>query len=406
MAEREGTGTQPQGKKAGRGGLARRVTDLFRRRGKPDSAYARDAEAARLHAILASIADGVIVQDMEGRIILMNEAARRMLGSQKAFWDSDLCRLSEPYRHISWMEEEMVPLGEPTKVQVNDRILAAQAAAVALESGERIGTVIVLHDVTRDALAERLKDEFITQISHELRTPLTAIKGFSDVLLNTPPDMEINRKFLEAISRNAAVLDRMIVELLDISEIGTGSFSVRQDVLSLEFLIWDIIRGMESRIRRAELEIQLMVSRPGVYVLGDDRRLRWAIGHILDNAIKYTLPGGEIVVRIGQCKGNLALIEVSDTGIGIQPKDMPHIFERFYRGEAITPDGTILDPRGLGQGLYVARAVAEAHGGYLTAASKLGEGSTFTMAIPLAPEPVTEDVEEAAYLSDSRRDSP
>jgi signal transduction histidine kinase len=266
-------------------------------------------------------------------------------------------------------------------------VIGAQLAIVADERGERLGTVLMLRDVTRDALADRLKDQFVTQMSHELRTPLAAIKGMSEVLLAMPEDRPPNRKFLEAISRNVAVLDRMIVELLDISEIGAGSFAVRQYDVRLPELIFTVIQGLKARIEKAQLDLAVMVTnRDKLTVLGDDRRLQWAVGHLLDNSIKYTEPGGEIVLRLGRIRDKHILIEVSDTGVGITPRDLPHIFERFYRGEARAPDGQVIDPRGLGQGLFVARAVADAHGGYLSVASAVGEGSTFTLALPLNHE--------------------
>ena len=131
----------------------------------------------------------------------------------------------------------------------------------------------------------------------------------------------------------------------------------------------------------------MVVNRANLRILGDDRRLQWALGHLVDNSLKYTEPGGEIVIRLGRVRKGHVLIEVSDTGVGIIPRDLPHIFERFYRGTASTPSGKLIDPRGLGQGLFVARAVAEAHGGYLSAASAVGEGSTFTLGIPLDGRP-------------------
>lgn len=350
-----------------------------------------DAVTVRAGAILKSLAEGVIVQGLDGRIIMMNDAAKKLLGSQKAFWDSELARLSETYRDVMELDGELQQLGEPVRVELNDRILGATAAAVATETGRRIGTVIVLRDVTREALSERLKDEFVSQISHELRTPLTVIKGFSDVMLSAPEDVPPKRQFLEAISRNAAVLDRMIIELLDLSEMGAGTFAVREDVLVMNDLMWEILRGIESRIRRAELELQVQVLHPDIEITGDEARLKWAIGHLLDNAIKYTLPGGKILVRWGHRREGRVLLEVTDNGVGIAPRDLPYIFDRFYRGEAVTPDGELLDPRGLGQGLYVAQSVAEAHNGYLGVASRQGEGSTFTLALPLSE--MTEEYE-------------
>ncbi len=341
---------------------------------------------AQLTGVLAVISEGVIMQDTEGRVVLMNQAAHDLLGSMRVFWDSELGRMFAKSRYQVPVEGE-ITLGEPQRIEVNNRIIGAQIAVVADESGQRLGTVLMLRDVTRDALTDRLKDQFVTAMSHELRTPLAAIKGMSDVMLALPEDRPPNRKFLEAISRNVAVLDRMIIELLDISEIGAGSFAVREQDVHLPALVVTVIQGLQSRIEKAGLTIGVMVSNADrLTITGDDRRLQWALGHLIDNSIKYTEPGGEIIVRLGRIRDNHMLVEVSDTGVGIAPQDLPHIFERFYRGEARTPSGQVIDPRGLGQGLFVARAVAEAHGGYLGVASALGEGSTFTLALPLERE--------------------
>lgn len=344
---------------------------------------ASETIAARLKAVFASLNEGVIMQDNDGRIVLINNAAEQLLGSIKNFWDSDLGRMFNQARDRGTGEAEMELLGEPSRVQINDSIVGAQLAAVSSPDGERLGTVIVLRDVTKEALADRLKDDFVTQITHELRTPLTAIKGMSEVLLSQPTDRPPNRKFLEAIGRNAAVLDRMILELLDISEISAGSFAIHQKRLALNELVLDVVKGQEARIKKQMINVGIMVAnRERVYVVGDDRRLRWAIGHLLDNSLNYTLKGGFITIGIGALRGEKVLIEVSDTGVGIAAKDLPHVFERFYRGEAKTVDGKTIDPRGLGQGLYVARAVAEAHKGYLAVSSTPGLGTKFTMALP------------------------
>ena len=347
---------------------------------------------ARLKAVFTSLNEGVIMQDAQGRIVLINNAAEQLLGSVKNFWDSDLGRL---FRTAQQLAQDQVPaegeevtemetLGAPTRVQINDRIIGAQLAAVFTPSGRRLGTVIVLRDVTREALADRLKDEFVTQVTHELRTPLTVIKGMSEVLLTQPTDEPPNRKFLEAIGRNAAVLDRMIIELLDISEISAGAFEIRHQPIVLDELVLAVIKGQDARSKKQQIAVGLMVvDRSALHVFGDDRRLRWALGHLLDNSLNYTLRGGQVVIRVGARQGERVLIEVIDSGVGIRPRDLPRIFERFYRGEARTSDWKTIDPRGLGQGLYVARSVAEAHGGYLSARTELGKGSIFTMSLPV-----------------------
>lgn len=343
----------------------------------------REEEIERLNGILASIDEGVIMQDTEGRIVLINQAARRLLGSQRNFWESELGSLFDTYRDIVTLESELAPLGEPTRIQVNNRILGAQVAAVGGKDGQRLGTMIVLRDMTRDALSERLKDQFITAVSHELRTPMAVIKGMSEVMLGQPQGTPPNRRFLETIGRNVDVLDRMIVELLDISEMSADAFSIRQDRLNVQDLLWNVVNGMSPELVRAKLDVGIMVrDAKKLFITGDDQRLRWALGHLLQNSIRYTEPGGHIVITARREDAQNIAIQVVDTGVGISEKDLPHIFERFYRGEPRTRSGKLLDPRGLGQGLFIARKVAEAHHGYLTVKSNPGAGSIFTLILP------------------------
>jgi two-component system phosphate regulon sensor histidine kinase PhoR len=348
-------------------------------------AQKRDEEIQRLNGILASIDEGVIMQDVEGRIVLINAAARSLLGSQRNFWESELGTLFETYQDVTSVDSELAPLGEPARVQINNRILGAQVAAVAGPEGQRLGTMMVLRDITRDALSDRLKDQFITALSHELRTPMAVIKGMSEVVLGQPEGTPVNRRFLEAIGRNVDILDRMIVELLDLSEMGADMFTIRQDRLNMEDIIWNVVKGLAPELNRADLDVAVMV-RDAHYlnVIGDDQRLRWALGHMLQNSIRYTEPGGHIVVTARLEDAASVAMQVVDTGVGISEKDLPHIFERFYRGEPRTSAGKLLDPRGLGQGLFIARRVTEAHNGYLSVQSSPGGGSIFTMVMPAA----------------------
>lgn len=350
-----------------------------------ERARRQTVEIARLTGILGVIDEGVIMQAPDGRIILMNEAARRLIGSSKNMWQSELGQLFREAHEVPPVERQMQLVGEPKRIAINNLVLGVRLAAINDEDGRHLGTVMLLRDVTQDSLAEKLKDSFIAHMSHELRTPLTAIKGMSDVLLNIPEGKPPKRSFLEAISRNVATLDRMVVELLDISEISTGSFEIRHDPLKLDELAFTVLKGFEPAIAENQQHAtSMIVNLPALRIMGDNRRLQWAVGHLLDNALKYTLPGGDITLQLGKVRGNRVMLEVSDTGVGIQPKDLPHIFERFYRGEARTPDGRLIDPRGLGQGLYIAEAVVRAHDGYLSVASVPGEGSTFTVELPIA----------------------
>ncbi len=364
-------------------------TDESRTRQLRRMVAARDAEIERLSGIIHVIDAGIIMQDMEGRVVLENAAARELIGSRKDFWTSELGTLFNAYRDVVQVDSELSPLGEPTRVQIGSKIIGAHFAAVADSHGQRLGTMIVLRDVTREALTERLKDQFITAISHELRTPMAVIKGMSDVLMSKA-DSGPNRRFLDTITRNVDILDRMIVELLDIAEMSAQAFAVRRDPINVEDMVWQVVRGMTPEVKRARLDVKVIVhDSEKLTLVGDDQRLRWGLGHLLQNSVRYTEPGGHIVLLVGLSGEDQVAIQVIDNGVGISRKDLPHIFERFYRGEPRTRSGKLLDPRGLGQGLFVAKTVTEAHGGYLTAQSEVGQGSVFTMVLPLVPPSAT-----------------
>ncbi len=366
-------------------GLNKKVLDGLENENQAirDALRHRDAELRRLNSILATLDQGVIMQDNSGRLVLVNEAARKVLGSIKAFWGSELGTLFNQYTTVKSTDNELVPLGEPATVTINGREIGAQIAMVADEQGERMGTIMILRDITREALTDRLKEHFITAISHELRTPMAVIKGMSEVIAAT--DGAPNRRLLETLVRNVEILDRMIVELLDISELGGENFSIRREHLEVEELLWQIVGGHSPEIKRSGLDVSILVrGASNLWLIGDDQRLRWALGHLLQNAIHYTQQGGHILVTATLADEESLAIQFSDTGVGIREQDMPHIFEQFYRGEARTAGGKLIDPRGLGQGLYIARRVIEAHNGRLEAASMKGQGSVFTALLPRA----------------------
>lgn len=346
-----------------------------------DALRERSVEVERLNSILASIDQGVIMQDNEGRLVLVNEAAYKLIGSIKAFWQSDLGTLFNDFRAVTAIDAEVSPLSEPKRVEINDRIVGAQLAAVADSQGNRLGTIIVLRDVTDETLANRLQDHFISAISHELRTPMAVIKGVSEVIMAS--EATSNRRLLETLSRNVDILDRMIVELLDISELSSDSFTIRREPLNLEQLLWNVVKGQQPEINRASLDVTVIMRTPDeLTLIGDDQRLRWAFGHLLSNAVHYTESGGHILITVSVRDSDRLEIQFVDTGVGISDKDMPRIFERFYRGRAFNASGKRLDPRGLGQGLFIARRVFEAHEGYITASRPPAQGTIFTVSLP------------------------
>lgn len=356
----------------------------------------RGTELERLYGVLGSIDEGIIMQDPKGNVTMMNRAAEEMLGSKKAFWDSELGTLFNKFNDVSITTSELMPLGESEQLPLNNRIMQAQIVAIGDDDHQRIGTIIILRDVTHDALAERLKDGFVTHISHELKTPMTVIKLASELLSAQPEDAPVNRKMLEKLVNNVDVLDRLVLELLDISEMSAGTFDVQRNSVSIEDTIWSVANGIDLEIKDHNIELFVMIRKlDGVTVEGDDKRLQWALGHLIRNSAFYSEKGSYIVVSANVEEldaQEYITIRVRDAGTGITDQDLPHIFERFYRGDARTPEGKKLDPRGLGQGLFVAKTISEVHGGFLGVKTQVGVGSEFTMALPLMKQPALPEI--------------
>ncbi len=347
----------------------------------------RRSDLDRLTKVLSSLDEGIIVQDTNGKVTMMNRAAQDMLGGKRAFWDSALGTLFEQYRDVQDAASELTPLGESEELPLNDRLARAQLIAIGDEANRRIGTVIILRDVTYDALAERLKDGFVAHIGRDMERPLGVIRLAGELLSGQPEDADVNQLLLDKLLRNVDILDQLALELLDISRLQAGAFDVKRESVRVENVIWSVVNGMDVEVKSRGIDLLVMArDLSAVEIRGDDTRLQWALGHLIRNGAIYSREGGYVAVaarvELRNAK-SYALISVSDNGIGISPDDLPHIFERFYRGRSIQAGETV---PGLGQGLYVARAICQVHGGFLDVRSRPNIGSIFTMGIPLHME--------------------
>ncbi len=366
---------------------ARRNEELNRRQRHLQRAlHSRAGELERLHAVLGSVNDGIILQDLNGKVTMLNQAAQVMLGGRKAFWDSALGSLFEQYRAVTEIQAELMPLGESDEIALNHRIVRAQVVAIGDENKRRIGSVIILRDVTHDALAQRLKDGYVSQIAQELETPMSIIKLAGELLNARPEDAAVNRQLLNKLLFNVDLLDQLVLELLDIAEMNAGIFDVKRQAVSVEDFLWSVVRGISLDLQARGIDLLVMTRGiGGLQVRGDDKRLQWALGHLVRNGAQYNRRGGYVALAARTraiADSAYVSIRVTDNGVGIGEKDLPHIFERFYRGDNNRVEAGE-SRQGLGQGLYVARAICEVHGGFLQVRSRLNVGSAFTMGLPL-----------------------
>ncbi len=345
-------------------------------------------EASKLNAILSSIADGVIVQDLEGNTVIMNPAAENILQTMENDFVYTQLRASATtaqqrpetaglslLNHLTGLE-----FHEMRRFELGQRTLSALSAPVLTSDKEQIGSVVVLRDITREVESEKLKDDFITSVSHELRTPLTAIKGYNELLRMTASDKLNQRQldFIETIDQNVDDLLQLIQEMLDLSQISAGTLGIDHEPLNFSELIETEMEKWTGKMAEKELTLTVHLPEQPLWVEGDWNRLTRVVHNLIRNAHNYTLPGGQIEVWVKQENGQLQT-DVKDTGVGIASKDQRFLFTRFFR--AIHDESTY-DVSGAGLGLYISKAIIEAHHGQIWMQSDPRQGSTFSFSLP------------------------
>ncbi len=335
-------------------------------------------EVEHLLSVLEALPDGVIVQDADGRVMLMNEVAKKLLGSQRVLRGATLNDLTAVVTDVlgASLAPGVYALGDPQRVELDGKMLQARAAALTDLAEQRVGTVIMLRDVTEEVRRERAREALFGRVHQEVQQPMAELL-YAETRRN--PDAALPR----ALARHAVALQKLIVEMRELSLTDAPAFRDGQRAILLDTLMWTIANEWRQIAQAANLELEVVIERQGLYILGDERRLRWAIGNLVDNAIKYTPPGGKLALEVRGEDGGRALVRVRDTGVGISPEDLPHVFTRFFRGKPVTAGGRVIRVPGAGQGLTLARQVIEAHGGSIDILSQPGQGTTVNFTLPL-----------------------
>ncbi|RME49775.1 MAG: HAMP domain-containing protein, partial [Caldilineae bacterium] len=254
-------------------------------------------QASTLKTILNSIADAVIVLDMEGNILTKNPAAEQILSDLSDELQAEILHdLPQEPSPPAAAPAEAAPVPvprRPRRYRIGNRVFSALAAPMEAPDGTQLGTVIAMRDVTREAEAEYLQDGFITSVSHELRTPLTAVKGYSDLLLQLARTglNESHIPFIESISTNAGHLVHHINKLIDISELQAGTLVIDEDELDFAELVAGVAESWREKIEERGLKLKVSLPEEPVMVRGDTARLRWAVDNLLSNAYNYTPSG-------------------------------------------------------------------------------------------------------------------
>ncbi len=334
-------------------------------------------DRARLATILDNMADGVIMTDIEGNVSLANSAAQKLFNIK----DAPGKPLIEVVRDYEMDEvlKQCLKTAETQAIQyesgTSKRYL--RAIAIPIAHDQPSGVLLLLQDLTELRNLQTTRRELIGNISHEFRTPLAGIKAMVETLRDGAiDDKESARDFLARIDDEVERLTQIVAELTELSRIEAGKTELVLEPVNLNLLIEEVIAQLGPQVERRQLTVgkKLAASLPPVQA--DKERIRQAIVNLFHNAIKFTSPGGRIMVAT-RVQGGSAAVDISDTGIGIAKSDLPHVFERFYRGDRARSGG------GTGMGLAIAKHVVEAHGGSIWVQSEEGKGSTFSFSLPL-----------------------
>jgi len=325
-----------------------------------------------INGILTSIREGLCVLDKNSHIVLCNASFRRIVGSDapegRHFWEVvRSSALGEVIRRVRAAKAEAAE-----EAAIGDRIYFCNAAYLAAD--DRI--VVTLHDITELRDLERIKKDFVVNVSHELKTPLTAIKGFVETM--EPRSDDENRAYLEIIRRNTDRMIAIVEDLLTLSQLEDRGMKVEKTEVHVRPLAENILGLFEKRAREKGLRLSLEAPPDLPSIQADSLQVEGLLLNLVDNAVKYT-DKGSVTVRLTVKDGRF-LIEVADTGIGIDAGHQPHIFERFY----VVDKSRSKKLGGTGLGLSIVKHIVLAHQGTVAVKSRLGEGTTVMVLLPMA----------------------
>lgn len=339
-------------------------------------------------AVLAGMVEGVLAVDSDDRLFIINEAAARLLEVDRftALGKpvTELIRNSSFQDFVARTVKSDQPVEGELTFHLNEDV-SYQAHGTVLKDadGDEMGAVFVLHDVTQLRRLERIRSDFVSNVSHELRTPVTSIKGFVETLIESPPENEAEAKrFLSIVAKHANQLNTLIGDLLSLARIEQGEEQAEEkfeDTL-IESVLSDAVDACAHLAEDKRVRVTSECP-PELRARVNPSLLQQAVANLLDNAIKYSEPEKSVELEAAQNNGNL-VIAVRDQGAGVASHHLSRLFERFYRVDKARSR----ELGGTGLGLSIVRHIAELHHGTVEARSRVGQGSTFEITIPIEHE--------------------
>lgn len=338
-------------------------------------------EKHKVEVILENVGSGVVAFNTDQEIIHINESAKNMFGALL----NENTRFDEFWRALDtdFSMEEFLYLNkfktEERDIALDQSRLKAYVVPFKIENDKVAGVVAVFEDITRQFNLEESRRKFVAEVSHELKTPLTTIGTYTETLLDGYlDDKEMAKSLLSTVHNETVKMTSLVKNLLTLSRYDAQKEEIQKEIFSLDELVRDVVNTFKVEAEKKGLSIEYNLTTKSPSVLCDRFQIERVVKNVVSNAIKYT-DNGKIKVFCGFLY-NEAYIKIEDTGRGIPEKDLPHIFERFYRVDKARSR----ENGGTGLGLSIAKEIIESHGGTITAESALGEGTRFTIKIPIA----------------------
>jgi len=351
--------------------LARNLQEITR---------SQEMQKDRLRTLIENMGSGLILIDSRGYINLINRAYKEIFHINpsdylyrlyyEAFGHKEVIKLVEEI----FMTEVKVRKQLLLEIDIERRHFDVYGAPIIGTNDEWKGIVLVFHDITELKKLEQMRKDFVANVSHELKTPITSIKGFTETLLDGAMyNEETLEYFLSIILKESDRLQSLIHDLLELSKVEQHGFKLEMQTVNIVQMLKEIITILQGKAEAKEITLESLAEKD-VLIQGDLNRLKQVFINLINNAIAYTPKGGNVQAVIEE-KSDEVLVHIKDTGIGIEEKEIPRIFERFYRIDKARSRNS----GGTGLGLAIVKHLVEAHHGYITVKSKVGKGTTFTV---------------------------
>jgi two-component system, OmpR family, phosphate regulon sensor histidine kinase PhoR len=336
---------------------------------------ALETERARLAAVFDQMTDGVLIADPSGLVLFANPAAGRMFELDEVV-NQNIAEVMRAHQLIeAWQACQVSGEIKSASVEMPNRQQFLQL--IAIPDHFAGGSLLLIQDLTRVRHLETVRRDFVSNISHELRTPLASLKALTETLQDGAlEDSEAAQRFLVRIEAEVDALTQMATELLELSRIESGQVPLDLKPVNPTNLLYSTLDRMRMQAERAALTITVVCPSDLSNIRADAPRLEQVLVNLIHNSVKFTPPGGQVILSAQQ-EEDFVRFAVQDTGGGIARTDLPRIFERFYKTDRARSTG------GTGLGLSISRHIVEAHGGRIWVESEAGKGSTFFFTVPV-----------------------